>query len=160
MEPKSYVVSGRDIKQAVKKKYTVNPEDKKDWVDFTKKMGKINAKEIDLIAKSEKINKVPVLDLHGFSLDEANKEVKKFIIKYSNNGFKKILVITGKGLRSKSHKNPYLSEKLSVLKYSIPEYINSDENLTNKIKTISFSEIKDGGEGAIYIYLKNLKNEF
>jgi DNA-nicking Smr family endonuclease len=98
-----------------------------------------------------------VLDLHGFSLDEANKEVKKFIIKYSNNGFKKILVITGKGLRSKSQSNPYISEELSVLKNSVPNYIKSNEILSNKIKSISLAEIKDGGKGAIYIYLRKSK---
>ena len=72
-------------------------------------------------------------------------------------GYKKLLVVTGKGLRSKSHDNPYLSEKLSVLKYSVPEYIQNDENLSNKIIKISDSDIKDGGEGAIYIFLKNNK---
>ena len=66
--------------------------------------------------------------------------------------------MTGKGLRSKSHENPYLSEKLSVLRNSVPEYIKNDENLANKIKSISTADIKDGGEGAIYVFLKNNKN--
>ena len=81
--------------------------------------------------QSEKIyKKTPKLDLHGFSLVEANKIVKKFIIESSHNiGYKKILIITGKGLRSKSHNNPYVSEKLSMLKYSIPEYIKNNESL-------------------------------
>jgi len=70
-------------------------------------------------------------------------------------GYKKILVVTGKGSRSRSYDNPYLSEKLSVLKYAVPEYINNDENLINKIRKISQADLKDGGEGAIYIFLKN-----
>jgi DNA-nicking Smr family endonuclease len=83
--------------------------------------------------------------------------VKKFINESFNRGYKKLLIVTGKGLRSKSYDNPYVSEKLSVLKYSVPEFIKNDENLNNKISRISKAEIKDGGEGAIYIFLKNNK---
>ena len=99
-----------------------------------------------------------MIDLHGFSLIEANQIVKNFIINSFNSGYKKLLIVTGKGLRSKSHENPYLSEKLSVLRNSVPEYIKNDENLANKITSISTADIKDGGEGAIYVFLKNNKN--
>ena len=122
---------------------------------FTKQIGDISPKKVDLLEQNTEINKVRKLDLHGFSLIEANKTVKKFIIESFNNGYKKLLIVTGKGGRSKSRANPYLSEKLSVLKYSVPEYINNDENLINKIRTISKASLKDGGEGAIYIFLKN-----
>ena len=118
-------------------------------------MGSITVKEVDSVQQNLKINKFPKLDLHGFSLSEANKEVKKFIIKSFQDGYKKLLIITGKGLKSKSHNNPYLSEKLNVLKYSVPEYITNNENLINKISKISKASLKDGGEGAIYIFLKN-----
>ena len=141
----------------MKKKYTVASKDKKDWDDFTKNLGKIDPKEDDLVKNNIKTNKVPVLDLHGFSLSDANIEVKKFIDNCYKNNYKKILIITGKGLRSQSYNKPHLSEKLSVLKYSIPEYINNNEILINKIKKISTASIKDGGEGAIYIFLKNKK---
>ena len=141
----------------MKKKFTVPSKDKKDWLDFTENIGDIRPKESDLPDQTKEINKIKKLDLHGFSLSEANKVVKKFIIESFNNGYKKLLIVTGKGLRSKSHTNPYLSEKLSVLKYSIPEYINSDENLNNKITKISEADLKDGGEGAIYIFLKSNK---
>jgi len=147
----------------VKKKFTVPSKDKKDWVDFTENIGDIRLKESDFPDQKKEINKIKKLDLHGFSLSEANKVVKKFIIESFDNGYKKLLIITGKGLRSKSQNNPYLSEKLSVLKYSIPEYINSDENLNNKIIKISEADLKDGGKGAIYIFLKNkkkLENKF
>ena len=97
------------------------------------------------------------MDLHGFSLIEANKIVKKFIIQSFNSGYKKLLVITGKGLRSKSSGNPYLSETLSTLKYAVPEYIRNDESLNKKITRISEADLKDGGTGAIYIFLKNNK---
>ena len=120
-------------------------------------MGDVRPKESDLLKKNIEINKVKKLDLHGFSLIEANNIVKKFIIESFNSGYKKLLVVTGKGLRSKAHYNPYLSEKLNVLKYSVPEYIKNDENLNNKISRISKADLKDGGEGAIYIFLKNNK---
>ena len=122
-------------------------------------MGDISPKESDLLKENIEINKVKKLDLHGSSLIEANKIVKKFIIESFNNGYKKLLVVTGKGLRSKSYNNPYVSEKLNVLRYSIPEFIKNDENLNNKISRIAQADIKDGGEGAIYIFLKN-NNKF
>ena len=141
----------------MKKKHFVTPKDKKDWDVFTKQIGDISPKESDLLKENIEINKVKKLDLHGSSLIEANKIVKKFIIESFNNGYKKLLVVTGKGLRSKSHDNPYLSEKLSTLKYSVPEYIKNDENLNQKINNISKADLRDGGEGAIYIFLKNKK---
>ena len=125
---------------------------------FTKQIGDISTKKADLLKQTTKTNKVRKLDLHGFSLVEANKIVKKFITDSFNNGYKKLLIVTGKGSRSKSHENPYLSEKLSVLRYSVPEYIKNDENLANKINSMSTADIKDGGEGAIYVFLKNNKN--
>ena len=146
-----------DISEIVKKKNFFSFKDKKDWFAFTKQMGNIKAKESDLLKENIEINEIKKLDLHGFSLIEANKIAKNFIINSFNSGYKKLLIVTGKGLRSKSHDNPYLSEKLSVLKYSVREYIKNDENLANKINTISTADIKDGGEGAIYIFLKNNK---
>ena len=141
----------------MKKKYFATSKDKKDWTTFTKHMGNISVKESDLPKKNVEINKVQKLDLHGSSLIEANEIIRNFITKSFNNGYKKLLVVTGKGLRSKFHDNPYLSEKLSTLKYSVPEYIKNDENLNKKISRISQASLKDGGEGAIYIFLKNNK---
>ena len=152
------MVSSWDITEIVKKKNFISSKDKKDWLTFTKQMGNIKPKESDLLKENIKLSEVKKLDLHELSLDEANKIVKNFIINSFNSGYKKLLIVTGKGLRSKSHENPYVSEKLSVLRYSVPEYIKSDENLTNKINSISIADIKDGGEGAINIFLKNNKN--
>ena len=152
------MVSSWDITEIVKKKNLISSKDKKDWIAFTKQMGNIKAKESDLLKENIKLSEVKKLDLHGFSLIEANQIVKNFIINSFNSGYKKLLIVTGKGLRSKSHENPYLSEKLSVLRNSVPEYIKNDENLANKINSISTADIKDGGEGAIYVFLKNNKN--
>ena len=153
------MVSSWDITEIVKKKNLISSKDKKDWLAFTKQMGNIKAKESDLLKENIKLSEVKKLDLHGFSLIEANKIVKNFIINSFNSGYKKLLIVTGKGLRSKSHSNPYISEKLNVLKYSIPEFIENNENLKSKINKISRADIKDGGEGAIYIFLKK-NNKF
>ena len=141
----------------MKKKYTVTSKDKKDWLTFTKHLENLYDKDADSTKPKTTVNKITKLDLHGLSLEDANKKVKKFIIKSFEDGYKKLLIITGKGLRFKSHNNPYLSEKLNVLKYSVPEYITNNENLINKISKISKASLKDGGEGAIYIFLKNNK---
>ena len=117
----------------MKKKITVPFQDKKDWISFTKKMENISVKEIDLNQDNKRIAKIPKLDLHGLSLTDANNKTKKFIIESFERGFRKLLIVTGKGSRSKSYDNPYLSEKLSILKYSLPEFINRDENLNSKI---------------------------
>ena len=139
----------------MKKKYVASPKDKKDWIDFTKRMNNISIKEVDFPKHKVKKDIVKKIDLHGLSLIEANDEVKNFIIESYNFGYRKILIVTGKGSRSKAYNNPYLSDKLSVLKYSVPEYINNNKNLVNKIIKISKTDIKDKGNGAFYIYLKN-----
>ena len=141
----------------MKKKYTASSKDKKDWINFTRQIDNIRPKEADLSQENIQINKVPKLDLHGFSLEESNKKVKKFIIESSNRGYKKLLVITGKGLRSKSYSNPYISEKLNILRNSVPAFIKDDEDLKSQVSKVSEADIKDGGEGAIYIFLKNDK---
>ena len=141
----------------MKKKYSASSKDKKDWVNFTKQIGNIGVKEDDLVEKNQQINKVRKIDLHGYSLNNANKVVKKFIIESFNQNYKKLLIVTGKGSRSKSYDDPYISESLSVLKNSVPEYIKNDENLNSIISKIVQASQKDGGEGAINIFLKNNK---
>ena len=141
----------------MKKKYVAPSKDKKDWIDFTKKMDNIHVKKEDLAEQNIEMNRIKKLDLHGFSLIEANKKVKKFIIESFDNGYKKLLIVTGKGLRSKSYDNPYVSEQLSILKYAIPEYIKNDENLNYKISKITQADPQEGGEGAISIFLKTNK---
>ena len=142
----------------MKKKYFASSKDKKDWADFTKQMSNISVKESDFLEENQQKIKVRKLDLHGYSLDDANKVIKKFIIESFNKRYNKLLIVTGKGLRSKSYDNPYISKNLSVLKNSVPEYIKNDENLNSIINKITQADQKDGGEGAINIFLKNKKN--
>ena len=142
----------------MKKKYPVAPKDKRDWIDFTKRLENIYDKDVDFTKQNISANKIRKLDLHGLSLNQANKIVKKFIIGSFEDGFKKLLIITGKGLRSKIYKNPYFSEQMNVLKHSVPEFIKNDEDLFEKISRISTADLKHGGEGAFYIFLKKKKN--
>ena len=141
----------------MKKKYTASPKDKKDWSNFTKQINNISFKKEDLLEENQGSNKVNKLDLHGYSLDGANKVVKKFITESYERNYKKLLIVTGKGSRSKSYDNPYISEKLSVLKNSVPECIKNDEDLNSIIIKITHADRKDGGEGAINIFLKENK---
>ncbi len=141
----------------MKKKYVVPDQDKKDWADFTKQTDDVSTKEVDLIKTNNEEKKISKLDLHGRTLSEANDIVKKFINDAFENGNRKILIVTGKGSRSKSYDNPYVSEKMSVLKHSVPDFIVNDESLKNKISKISKADDKHGGEGAIYIFLKKNK---
>ena len=138
----------------MKKKHVVSQKDKNDWVSYAKKMDDVTSKENDHNINYTNLNKIRKLDLHGFSLQDANRKVKKFIIESYNYQYAKLLVVTGKGLRSKSYDNPYISEKMSILKYSVPEFIKSNNNLSSKIKKITEADLKDGGEGAFYIFLK------
>ena len=110
------------------------------------------------IIRKEKIKK---MDLHGYTLEEANRVIEYFIIKCFDENVTKIIVITGKGLRSKNTSNPYLSKDLSILKYSVPEFIMMNSSLMKMIIEIKDAKIEDGGSGAFYIYLKKkLKNKF
>ena len=138
----------------MKKKYTVSKKDKKDWNAFIKQKKRVYDKDINLSDNSLATSEVRKLDLHGFSLNDANKIVRKFIIDSSNIGCKKVLIITGKGLRSKVYNNPYLSEKMNVLKNSIPDFINNDADLSSLIIKTSKADKKHGGDGAVYIFLK------
>ena len=138
----------------MKKKYSVTSKDKKDWIAFTKRLENVYDKNVDFIKQNTTVNKIRKLDLHGLSLNEANKIVKKFVIQSFEERYRKLLIITGKGLRSQIHKNPYLSERMNVLKHSVPEFIKNDEDLLEKISSISTADLKDGGEGAFYIFLR------
>ena len=108
----------------------------------------------DANLKQNQIQKVKTIDLHGYTLDQANKKIEDFINQNYLAGIKKLIVVTGKGLHSENDKNPYVSRDLSILKYSVPEYIKNNKNLMNKIYEFGEAKIEDGGSGAFYIFLK------
>ena len=135
----------------------ISDKDKKDWKNFVSSRDKIPNKDLKITKVKIKKKIIKKIDLHGFSLEKANKVIEKFIAQSFEEGVNKIIVITGKGLRSKNDENPYISKNLSILKYSVPEFIKSNINLMKIIKNINEADIEDGGKGAFYIYLKNFK---
>ena len=146
-------------KNPVKKKDIKNPDkDKQDWENFLNNKEKIPNKD-SIHKKNIRYEKIKKIDLHGYTIEEANKAIEQFIQKCFDESVTKIIVITGKGLRSKNVENPYLSKDLSILKYSVPEFIEKNKSLTRLIIETTDAKIEDGGSGAFYIYLKN-KNKF
>ena len=139
----------------MKKKVDLSNLDKAQWDEYLKDPKDIFDKELEG-KKSFDINHRFRFDLHGFTLLEANQKIHQLIISCQEKGFKEILLITGKGLHSNTDKNTYVSKELSKLKFSVPEYINSQTELLNKIYGIEQAPVVDGGEGAIIIKLKKL----
>jgi len=133
----------------------ISKKDKRDWKNFLLNKEKLPNKDLYLEESKNKKKIIKTIDLHGFSLLDANDHIEKFILKCFEKNTYKIIVITGKGLRSKNDKNPYVSKDLSILKNSIPNFIKSKLNLMKIIREIKEANIKDGGQGAFYIYLKN-----
>ena len=143
------------IDNFVKKKDIKNPDkDRQDWEDFLNNKEKIPNKD-SVHIKNIRYEKIKKIDLHGYTIEEANKAIEQFIQKCFDENATKIIVITGKGLRSKNIENPYLSKDLSILKYSVPEFIEKNKSLTKFIIETTDAKIEDGGSGAFYIYLKN-----
>ena len=139
----------------MKKKKFLTDKDKADWLNFTKNLGSVENKDRDLKNPYEVTKKIKQLDLHGCSLLEANNKVKNFINKSYEENIRKLLIVTGKGLRSKVPKDPYRSKDMSILKNSVPYFIKNDNEISRKIIKISKAEQEDGGDGALYILLKN-----
>ena len=133
----------------------ISKKDKKDWENFIS--GKEKLPNKDKGYKKENSLKIKSIDLHGYTLESANKSIEKFIIDSYEQGVGKLIVVTGKGLHSNNKKNPYVSKELSILKYSIPEFIENNVDLMKKINEIRDAKIEDGGEGAFYIYLRRKK---
>ena len=146
-------------KNFVKQKDINNPDkDKQDWENYLNNKEKIPNKDF-VHEKNTRYEKIKKIDLHGYTIEEANKATEQFIQKCFDEDVTKIIVITGKGLRSKNVENPYLSKDLSILKYSVPEFIENNKSLEQFIIETKDAKINDGGGGAFYIYLKN-KNKF
>lgn len=137
------------------KKEDLPDEDKKIWDEYTKSPSNIYDKEKKNTTSSSRKERF-TFDLHGFTLDEANQKVRHLILTCVKKKFKEILLITGKGLHSNTDNDTYVSKNLSKLKFSVPEFINSNNELINCVYSISEASLKDGGTGAILIKLKNL----
>ncbi len=130
----------------------ISDKDKKDWQAFISSKEKVTDKDF----KSQKKNQLKVrsIDLHGYTLEQANNAIEQFILKAFKEKVSKLIVVTGKGIHSDVEKNPYISKDLSILKYSVPEFINNNQNLMRVINDIQDATIDDGGSGAFYVFLK------
>ena len=133
----------------------ISDKDKKDWENFLSNDEKLTDK--DLKIKNKKPLKIKSIDLHGYTLEQANVAVENFIIRSYEEQIGKLIIVTGKGIHSQNEKDPYVSKDLSILKYSVPEFISKNINLMNIINDIQDASIDDGGSGAFYIFLKRKK---
>ena len=139
-------------------KKKISSKDKKDWLKFLESKEKVHDKESNF-TKSYNQTKKQTIDLHGYSLKDANLKIKNFINNSYEKNIKEITIITGKGTRSKVGDNPYLSKDLSILKHSVPSFITSQVDLMSKIKNINLKDIEDSSKGSFTIYLKNKTKE-
>ena len=130
----------------------ISDKDKKDWENFLSVKEKLPNKDtkhqVEILLSQKSI------DLHGFTLENANKKIKEFIFNSYEKKINKLIVVTGKGLHSENEKDPYVSKNLSILKYSVPEFISKNKDLMSIIYEIKDAKIEDGRGGAFYIFLK------
>ena len=133
----------------------ISVKDKIDWENFLSSNEKLPNK--DLAKSNNKIFKTKSIDLHGYTLEEANRTIENFIHQSYKEKANKLVVVTGKGLHSQNEKDPYVSKDLSILKYSVPEFILNNKSLMNIIYEIKDAKIEDGGQGAFYIFLRKNK---
>ena len=135
----------------------LSDKDKKDWESFIKSNDKIYNKDSSNETDPKRKISTKTIDLHGYSLENANKTINEYIKNCFSENIKRLIVITGKGLRSNTQNDPYVSKDLSILKHSVPEFIKSNIDLMKLIKEIKSADIEEGGKGALIIYLKNSK---
>ena len=135
----------------------LSDKDKRDWQNFISGEEKVHNKDLSLSQIKIEKNLIKTIDLHGFSLENANRTIDEFINRCFKTNVSKITVITGKGLKSNNVNNPYVSKDLSILKNSVPEFIKSNTDLMKKIKNIQEAKAEDGGSGAFNILLKKSK---
>ena len=133
----------------------ITEKDKKDWQEFLDSKDSLDIKDEKIFKENSYIFEKSI-DLHGCTLDEANEIITRFIKNSSKDKITKIKIITGKGLRSKNFDNPYISNNLGILKYSVPNYIKNNLNLMRLIKEIDFKQVEDLNSGSFLIILKKL----
>ena len=136
----------------------ISEKDKKDWENFLSRKEKLPNKDKDTKIDKKISFKTRSIDLHGYTLEEANKTIENFIIKSFQENINKLIVVTGKGIHSQNERDPYVSKDLSILKYSVPEFISNNKNLMKIIYEMKDAKIEDGGAGAFYIFLKKNKS--
>jgi len=134
----------------------ISDKDKKDWQTFISSKEKILDKDFKPQIRNHL--KVRSIDLHGYTLEQANNVIEQFILKAFEEEVSKLIIVTGKGIHSDVEKDPYISKDLSILKYSVPEFINNNQNLMRVINDIQDATMEDGGSGAFYVLLKKKRS--
>ena len=134
----------------------ISDKDKQDWQNFINSSDKLENKDQKIIKPAKRYIEKSI-DLHGYTLEEANQKMSSYIEECFLNGVNKINVITGKGLRSKNLNDPYKSNNLSILKHSVPNFIKSNNQLMSKIISIDFEAIENPSVGNFDIFLKKKK---
>ncbi len=132
--------------------FEISNKDKRDWENFLTNDESLTDKDAGI--KKKKLKKISTFDFHGYSLDQANIKITDLIHNAYNNQIFKLVIVTGKGLHSQNHKNPYVSKDFGILRYSLPEFIKNSSELMKMVNDIETADIEDGGSGAFYIYLK------
>ena len=133
----------------------ISDKDKKDWDNFLSKKETLPDKDSN--KSKDHVFKTKSFDLHGYSLDQANEKIENLINESFKKGIRKLIIVTGKGIHSKNEADPYVSKKLGILKYSVPEFIKQNQDLMKMITEITEASHEDGGSGAFYIFLKKSK---
>ena len=133
-------------------KKKISNKDKKDWENFLDSKEKLQDKDSNILKKKKFLKKS--FDLHGFTLEQANKKIKYLINEGYENNVSKLVIVTGKGLHSQNEKDPYVSKKFGILKHSVPQFVYNTAELMEKINSIEEAKLDDGGSGAFYINLK------
>jgi DNA-nicking Smr family endonuclease len=133
----------------------ISDKDKKDWNSFVNSNEKLPDKDIKF--KQKKTSTIKSIDLHGYTLEQANRAIEEFINRAYSDNISTLVVVTGKGLHSDNENDPYVSKDLGILKHSVPEFIKNNKEIMKKIIDIKEADIKDGGSGAFYINLKKFK---
>ena len=134
----------------------ISDKDKQDWQDFLNSTDKLENKDLKISSTPKRYIERSI-DLHGYSLEEANQKMNSYIEECFINGVNKINVITGKGLRSKNLNDPYQSNNLSILKHSVPNFIKNNDQLMSKIISIDFDAVENPSVGNFEIFLKKKK---
>ena len=134
-------------------KKKISDKDKQDWEKFINSSDKLDNKDKSETNESSRYIEKSI-DLHGYTLDEANQKISQFIENCFLQGVSKINIITGKGLRSKNLNDPYQSKDLSILKYSVPDYIKKNSEIMKKISKIDLDSVNSSSKGSFYIFLK------
>ncbi len=154
---KTTINKDQKIKKIISERYEESKETNliKKNSDF-----KIVFSEINRDLKKGKVNIDRKVDLHGYSILEAEEKFKKEIINSYKKGYRCLLFITGKGLFVNKYHKDIENEKPNLfygkIKKSILNWVH-EPSLQRYIMTFQKASFEYGGDGAIFVYLRKNK---